>query len=312
MKSGDIFSFILSMYDERVPYSFLEKELFVNKFSEYNFWNKKFKLLPDISSKSDLKLDCIKIFSDEFLDKKFFNDILIEYKPFRKGPFSIFDIFIDAEWKSYIKWNRLKDKISTLHKKTVLDIGGGNGYYAFRMIGSGAEKVFYLEPYALFVSQFCIFQKYIKSKQISVLPMAFEDVSFNDEMFDTIFSMGILYHRKSPIEHLDRIFPLLKKGGELILETIVSIDKDILFPEKTYAKMNNVWFIPSVDMILSWLTRIGYRDIKCIDISKTTDIEQRKTEWMNFESLDDFLTSDFKKTVEGYTAPIRAIFIAKR
>ena len=119
VKTIDIFSFILNLYDKRFCYTSLERELFVNKFSEYKFFNENFKLLPDIFSKTDLNANVVKIFSDEVLDKNFLNNIFMRFRPFRKGPFSVFDIFVDSEWKSYLKWNRFIDKIEPIHKKTV-------------------------------------------------------------------------------------------------------------------------------------------------------------------------------------------------
>ena len=45
----------------------------------------------------------------------------------------------------------------------------------------------------------------------------------------------------------------------------------------------------------------------------TTTEEQRKTELMITESLEDFLDpTDPTKTIEGYQAPTRAVFIAHK
>jgi tRNA (mo5U34)-methyltransferase len=105
----------------------------------------------------------------------------------------------------------------------------------------------------------------------------------------------------------------LRPGGELVLETLV-IEGDegmTLMPEGRYAKMRNVWFIPSVDTMQRWLERCGYNNIRCVDINTTSLKEQRRTDWMTFESLGDFLDpEDRTKTIEGYPAPVRATFIA--
>ena len=56
--------------------------------------------------------------------------------------------------------------------------------------------------------------------------------------------MGVLYHRRSPIDHLLELKGCLQTGGELVLETLV-IDGglgEVLVPENRYAKMRNVWF----------------------------------------------------------------------
>ena len=41
--------------------------------------------------------------------------------------------------------------------------------------------------------------------------------------------------------------------------------------------------------------------------------EQRRTDWMRFESLRDFLDAeDPSRTVEGHPAPVRAVMLAER
>lgn len=98
-----------------------------------------------------------------------------------------------------------------------------------------------------------------------------------------------------------------------MLETLV-IEGDVnqvLLPEDRYAKMRNVWFIPSADAICHWLTRCGYRNVKLVDVNVTSLEEQRSTEWMQYESLKDFLDPENPSiTVEGYPAPTRAVFTA--
>jgi tRNA (mo5U34)-methyltransferase len=84
-----------------------------------------------------------------------------------------------------------------------------------------------------------------------------------------------------------------------------------LVPEGRYAKMRNVWFIPSTQTLGGWLRRAGFRDVRLIDCSLTNVAEQHATEWMRFESLVDFLDpEDPSRTLEGHPAPRRAIFLA--
>ena len=132
--------------------------------------------------------------------------------------------------------------------------------------------------------------------------------------FDIAVSMGVLYHRTSPIDHLQMLRESLRRGGQLVLETLIieSNDPVVLVPEGRYAKMRNVWFIPSLSMLTLWLQRTGFRDIKVIDVTPTTSEEQRRTQWMTFESLEDFLNpNDSAQTAEGYPAPIRASVTAR-
>ena len=134
------------------------------------------------------------------------------------------------------------------------------------------------------------------------------------QSFDTVFSMGILYHRKSPIDHLIELKDLLNDGGELVLDTLV-VEGDeghCLMPHGRYAKMRNVWFIPSTEMLLLWLRRTGFKNPRLVNLNRTSLQEQQRTDWMDWESLEDFLNpTDSNRTVEGYPAPLRATLVAE-
>ncbi len=238
---------------------------------------------------------------------------LYQMCPWRKGPYKLFDISIDTEWKSFIKWDRLVKHIAPLHRRRILDIGSSNGYYMFRMAAFDPSLVVGLEPQHTFYFQYLALQKYLKLSRVVNLPFTFDEFPVARNYFDTVFCMGVLYHRKSPLEMLIKIHDTLKKGGELVLENLIicSTENICLFPEDRYAKMRNVFFIPSIPAMTSWLKRTGFTNIRCIDVSPTTPGEQRKTPWIQTESLNDFLDpADAGKTVEGYPAPVRAIFLA--
>lgn len=277
-----------------------------------------FQKLPDINpSEVSLSSDWIKIGNKSDIsdtDYKKIYSILEKFSPWRKGPFDLFGIKIDTEWVSFIKWNRLKNNISSLKGKRVLDIGCSSGYYMLRMLEQKPSMVLGVDPQILFYYQFLTLKKYIELPDIYYIPGAMEELPTFHKYFDTIFSMGILYHRKSPVEALQNIHKNLKKNGELVLETlIISGESDTaLFPVDRYAKMKNIYFIPTVKCLESWLKRAKFTNIKTIDISITTAEEQRRTEWINTESLEDFLDpSNPLKTVEGYPAPLRVVVTAK-
>jgi len=244
-----------------------------------------------------------------------FRELLKGLHPWRKGPFQFFEAKIDTEWRSDWKWDRLREQISPLSGRTVLDIGCGSGYHCWRMRGAGAELVVGIDPTPLFVCQFFAAQYYINDPRVTVLPLGIEQLPDKLHFFDTVFSMGVLYHRRSPFDHLIELRETLRPGGELVLETLV-VDGDnttVLVPEGRYAKMGNVWFLPSCKMLSSWLKKAGFADIKLVDLTTTTTAEQRSTEWMTFHSLQQFLDpADHSKTIEGYSAPQRAVFTATR
>ena len=52
--------------------------------------------------------------------------------PWRKGPFDLFGLKIDSEWRSFKKYNLLRPYLD-LENKRVADVGCNNGYYMFRI-----------------------------------------------------------------------------------------------------------------------------------------------------------------------------------
>ncbi len=251
----------------------------------------------------------------EVNDSKELKKTLLQLKPWRKGPFQLFDIFIDTEWRSNLKWDRLSPHLE-LSDKDVLDVGCGNGYYGWRMLGAGARRVVGLDPYLLYVMQFAVLRRFFGEElRHYVLPVGDTIICPNLRLFDIVFSMGVLYHRRSPIEHLQSLGHALKLGGELVLETLIieGENHEVLLPVDRYAQMKNVWFLPTLALLERMLERCGFSDVRVLDVSPTTVEEQRSTEWMTFESLPDFLDpKDHTKTVEGYPAPLRAVVKARK
>lgn len=243
-----------------------------------------------------------------------FEPALKELLPWRKGPFNVGETFIDTEWRSDWKWQRIKQHLPDLTDQLVLDIGCGNGYHLFRMLGDGAKLALGIDPTILFNYQFALLQKLCPPNSAYLLPLKSEHLPpFN--LFDTVFSLGVLYHRRSPLDHLQELFSFLRPGGQLVLETLV-IEGDarsVLMPVDRYAKMGNVWFIPSTGMLEIMMDRIGFRNISTVDVNVTSLDEQRATDWMQFQSLADYLDPiDRSRTIEGYPAPTRAILMATR
>lgn len=249
------------------------------------------------------------------LSREQFTAQLKAFHPWRKGPFRLFGVDIDTEWRSDWKWDRLLPHIQPLTGRKVLDVGCGNGYHGWRMRGYGAEFVLGVEPLLLYVMQFRVLQRYLDDPQHHLLPLRMEDLPADMGCFDSVFSMGVLYHRRSPLDHLLELKGCLRPDGELVLETLV-VEGDVgtvLMPEGRYAKMRNVWFIPSVPTLMLWLRRCGFKNVACVDVNRTSVEEQRRTEWTWEESLADFLApQDDRRTIEGHPAPLRAILTATR
>lgn len=254
---------------------------------------------------------------DQATDRSAIESALRKLVPWRKGPFDCAGVTIDTEWRSDLKWARIAQglaqrKINSLQNHSVLDVGCGNGYFGWQMCEAGADLVLGIDPTLLFVAQFFATRRFYDHERNWVLPMGIESMP-ELGVFDSVFSMGVLYHRRSPIEHLTTLRRMLKPDGQLIIETLV-IENDqpiALTPAGRYAKMRNVWFIPTPDVLEFWLRRSRFSFVQLVDLSTTSNAEQRATEWMPFESLDDFLDpADKSRTIEGYPAPKRALYVA--
>ena len=289
------------------------------KNADFAGWLEAINALPKIETRDiDLDSDTVRVGTAADIEENWRPKIienLMKLHPWRKGPFELFGIKIDTEWRSDWKWQRLENHIKPLNGKTVLDVGCGNGYHCLRMLGTGAKTVVGIDPMLLFVTQFQLLNKYIQTNKTSVLPLGIDEIPENAECFDTTFSMGVLYHRKDPAEHIERLKGTLKPGGQLVLETLVieSEKEELLVPDGRYAKMRNVWNIASAVLLKKCVTEAGFTNVRVIDITKTTTAEQRPTDWMRFESLPDYLDKEnHNLTIEGHPAPIRAIILAEK
>jgi tRNA (mo5U34)-methyltransferase len=273
--------------------------------------------IPEIDSGDfTFEEDCINVSlpSSYNLDTGLFKSQLEEFKPWRKGPWNLLGVEINTEWRSDWKWKRLQPHMTPLSGRRVLDIGTGNGYFLYRMLGDGADLAVGIDPTRIFLYQFEVVQKLLADNNAHLLPLRSEHLpGFN--FFDTVFSLGVLYHRRSPVDHITELLSFVRDGGEVILETlVVPGDKEtILVPRDRYAKMANVWFLPSTAALENLLHRAGLVNIRTVDVNQTSTSEQRTTEWMDFQSLSDFLyPDDLSLTYEGYPAPRRAIVIANK
>ncbi|EJB1758149.1 tRNA 5-methoxyuridine(34)/uridine 5-oxyacetic acid(34) synthase CmoB [Vibrio parahaemolyticus] len=242
-------------------------------------------------------------------------NLLRTFHPWRKGPYTVHGIHIDTEWRSDWKWDRVLPHISPLKNRSVLDVGCGNGYHMWRMLGEGARLCVGIDPSHLFLIQFEAIRKLMGGDQRAhLLPLGIEQLP-KLEAFDTVFSMGVLYHRRSPLDHLIQLKDQLVFGGELVLETLV-IEGDenaVLVPTSRYAQMRNVYFFPSAKALKVWLELVGFEDVHIVDENVTSVDEQRTTDWMTHNSLPDYLDpNDPSKTVEGYPAPRRAVLVARK
>jgi tRNA (mo5U34)-methyltransferase len=277
-------------------------------------WRAALDALPAVAEYADLDRPAPRLGAPA-PDPEGLRDTLLALHPWRKGPLELGGVPIDTEWRSDWKWARIAPHVA-LSGRRVLDIGCGNGYFGLRMLGAGADLVVGIDPTLVFVMQHFACRHFSGDLPSCVLPLGIEDLPDGPAEFDCVFSMGVLYHRRDPLEHLRRLRGLLKESGStLVLETLVlprHSRGELLVPEGRYARMRNVWAIPGTRRLEEWVSRAGFFDVEVVDITPTTPSEQRATSWMTFESLEQALDpQDASKTIEGLPAPVRAVVIAR-
>lgn len=235
--------------------------------------------------------------------------ILQQLKPWKKGPFNIFGILIDAEWRSNYKWHRICPVISDyITNKRIMDIGCNNGYFAFKMLRYQPQLIIGLEPYEKYRAQSDLLAYFFDSSYLYVEPFGVEHIDVYYNFFDLILFMGVIYHLKNPCEVLFKVHAALRRGGKLILESqgIMGDDPIALIPESRYANAKGIWFVPTEKYLINLLKRCDFKRINCFYKHVLTTDEQRSTLWAPISSLSEGLDSnDLSKTIEGYPAPIR-------
>lgn len=255
----------------------------------------------------------VKLTTKETVDTAELERVARLMMPWRKGPFDLFGLFIDTEWRSDLKYNFLRPHFN-LRGKKVADIGCNNGYYMFRFLEDAPAKIVGFDPSALFQSQFDLINHYVKSDIVYEL-LGVEHLPYYEEKFDVIFCLGVLYHRSDPVAMLKALAQGLAEGGEIYLDTFI-IDGDepyALCPSESYSKITNVYFVPTLKALENWCIRAGFTSFEVLGSVLTTSEEQRKTDWIESQSLEDFLNpADSSKTIEGYPAPKRGYIRIKR
>lgn len=259
----------------------------------------------------DFNTDTVTIGNRDEISQGEYDDlyrVLKTLHPWRKGPFNLFGIDIDAEWRSNRKWDRLLPHLPDLKGKVIADVGSNNGYYMFRMASHEPKLVVGFEPYLNHFFVFHMLRRFSGLTNLDMELLGVEDMGFFGPSFDVVFLMGILYHRISPLECLKEVKDAMSPGGTIIVESqaIPGDEPVALFPEERYAKVPGTYFVPTGRCLQNWMVRAGFSNVEIFCSHRMSSDEQRKTKWMEFESYSDFIDpEDSSKTVEGYPAPLR-------
>ena len=155
-------------------------------------WQNAIDSFPQISpSVIDLNKSTIQIGTENDcsdMERAKLKNQLMKLHPWRKGPYNFFGNFIDTEWRSDWKWDRIKNHIAPLKNRNVLDVGCGNGYHSWRVLGEGAKSVVGLDPFLLSIFQFEAVKNFVGEKPIWILPHKMEEFPQSTHYFDRLSS----------------------------------------------------------------------------------------------------------------------------
>lgn len=124
-------------------------------------------------------------------------------------------IYDDNEkyWNSF-EQNYLKKHIDKSKDKDVLDIGAGTGRISMKLLKAGANVT------ALDLSPEMLSVLNSKSQEVKTVEGDMEDLPFEDESFDMVFSSMAMVHLKKIDTFLDEAYRVLKDDGIFVLVNI--------------------------------------------------------------------------------------------
>ena len=163
------------------PKGLVQDRLHINSHGDMSRWVQAIENLP-LAEKTSAAIDSyIAITAPGLLTEDLVKveRPLMQLRPWRKGPFSINELYIDSEWRSDMKWDRIKSAVGSLQGQRVLDIGSGNGYFGWRMIASNAKQVIGIDPTPLYCMQHLAIQHFLQDDRNWVLPLRVEEIPKN-------------------------------------------------------------------------------------------------------------------------------------
>lgn len=120
-------------------------------------------------------------------------------------------------YKSGLRNNKIRiisRLLGDVHGKSVLDIGIGSGFFSRFCMSNKAKKIIsvdFADPIIEYHRQ--------NNPDFRLVQADAQNLPFKNESFDTVLALDIIEHLYSPLEFLNEINKVLKKGGQLILTT---------------------------------------------------------------------------------------------
>ena len=194
-------------------------------------------------------------------------NLLKNLMPWRKGPYSLYGINIDTEWRSDWKWERVLPHLSDLTGRTILDVGCGSGALTIACAkrnpqGSMLGVDRWGHEYASYNKPLC--ERNAAAEGTNNVSFARGDalkLDFPDESFDAVTS-NYVYHNVTGADKQELLLEtlrVLKKGGSFAfvdlfgrsalygdMEELVQQMKDSGLREVGYVSRAGASFVPAL------------------------------------------------------------------
>ncbi|MDX1549224.1 MAG: TIGR04290 family methyltransferase, partial [Lysobacter spongiicola] len=127
------------------------------------------------------------------------------------------------------KWEQIAPHIDAdLSGRTVLDIGCNAGFYSFELARRGARvTAIDMDPHYLRQARWAAEHLQL-SDRIDFRQMQVYDLAREQEQYDLVWFMGVLYHLRHPLLALDII--RRRSRGQLVIQTMTMPGEEVVMP----------------------------------------------------------------------------------